>query len=224
MVPVPFGDRAYRFRLASPAVASAWADAARNASITGIVDVVAAYETVMVVLDPAEGKFEDVLNRLQAILPAEASETRARLIVIPACYDGIDLPEVAARLGLGVEEVIERHVSETYRVMAIGFRPGFPYLGELAVPLRGLSRRDQPRTAVPAGSVAIVGRQTAIYPESSPGGWHLIGQTPVPLVDLKAGWFAFRVGDRVRFRPIDRQDFERIRKQGYDDTVHGLEC
>lgn len=213
MDPVPFGDRAFRLLFPSAIDAATWAEAARTRSLPGIVDVVAAYETVAVFVDPAMTPIEDLVDQLRAMEVPESSSRPGRTVDVPACYDGEDLPEVATRLGLTIGQVVREHTSRPYRVRAIGFRPGFPYLEELAEPLRGLHRRDRPRTVVPEGSVAIVGRQTAIYPERSPGGWHLIGQTPLNLVDLKAGWFAFHVGDLVRFRPIDREEFERIRSR-----------
>jgi len=188
------------------------------------VDVVAAYETVAVFLDPEQGRYDDVWERLRSVDVADQKPRRPRAVVVPALYDGEDLPEAASRLGLEPGQVIEEHASRVYRVVAIGFRPGFPYLEELAEPLRGLPRRDRPRAAVPAGSVAIVGRQTAIYPERSPGGWHLIARTPIRLVDLKAGWFALRVGDHVRFRPIDRGEFDALARKGDTVARDGPEC
>jgi KipI family sensor histidine kinase inhibitor len=221
--PVPFGDRAFRLLFPNATDAASWAEAARDASLPGIVDVVAAYETVAVHVDPVITPFEEIVARLRAIEVPEFRSRSGRTVDVPTCYDGEDLPEVAIQLGLTVGQVVREHSGALYRVMAIGFRPGFPYLEELSEPLRGLHRRDRPRAVVPEGSVAIVGRQTAIYPERSPGGWHLIGQTPRNLVDLKAGWFAFRVGDLVRFRPIDREEFGRILGRERRDAFHGPE-
>jgi KipI family sensor histidine kinase inhibitor len=221
---IPFGDRAYRISHRSSAEASAWAEAVRNALIPGVVDIVTAYEMVAVFLDPDKTSIDNSVERLRAIDAVESESLTARIVVVPAFYDGIDLPDVAVRLGLDVPSVIDAHSSRTYRVVAIGFRPGFPYMEELSDPLCGLPRRTKPRTAVPAGSVAIVGRQTAIYPESSPGGWHLIARTPIPLVDLRAGWFAFRVGDLVRFHPIGRNEFDAIHGKGRADASDGSEC
>ena len=124
-------------------------------------------------------------------------------LVIPVLYDGEDLEDVAVRLGLNVAEVIALHSGAEYDVFAIGFQPGFPYAGYLPPALSGLARRDTPRLRVPAGSVAIAGRQTGIYPAESPGGWHLLGRTPLCIVDLDQGYFPIRAGDRDPV-PADR--------------------
>ena len=109
--------------------------------------------------------------------------------------------------------MIAWHGGVEYDVFAIGFQPGFPYAGYLPVPLSGLPRRDAPRVRVPAGSVAIAGRQTGIYPTESPGGWHLLGRTPLCIVDLDDGYFPIRAGDRVRFRSIPAEEFEARRHE-----------
>jgi KipI family sensor histidine kinase inhibitor len=110
---------------------------------------------------------------------------------------------------MGREEVIAAHSEPEYRVFAIGFQPGFPYAGYLPPALAGLPRRGTPRVKVPRGSVAIAGRQTGIYPQDSPGGWHLLGRTPLRIVDLAKAHFPIRAGDRLRFRPIDSEEFAR---------------
>lgn len=134
------------------------------------------------------------------------SET-VRLQQIPIWYAAEDLESVAAACGLSVAEVIELHSAGEYRVGAIGFAPGFAYLGELDARL-ALPRRATPRTQVPAGSLAIAERQTAIYPQASPGGWHLIGRCPWRLFDARATPVCpLALGDRVRFVPIDRQNY-----------------
>ena len=124
-------------------------------------------------------------------------------------YNGEDLVEVARLCQLSSAQVIELHAATEYRVGAIGFAPGFAYLGELDARL-ALPRRASPRIAVPAGSLAIAERQTAIYPHSSPGGWHLIGRCPWSLFDAaRTPPCPLTLGDRVRFRSIDERDFIR---------------
>ena len=150
-------------------------------------------------------------ERLQPLLErwlAEPSVIQAgRLHEVPICYDGADLADVALQCRLSVAQVIELHAALEYRVGAIGFAPGFAYLGELDARLV-LPRRATPRTAVPAGSLAIAERQTAIYPHSSPGGWHLLGRCPWPLFDVtQSPPCPFALGDRVRFRVIDERAF-----------------
>src|SRR5262249_27082550 len=125
------------------------------------------------------------------------------LHTIPCCYGlGLDLDRVSRHTGLPPDEVARLHASLTYTVCAIGFSPGFPYLGYLPTPLCGVPRLESPRLRVEPGSVGLTGRQTGIYPEARPGGWSLIGRTPVMLVDVAAGYFPLRTGDRVRFEPI----------------------
>ena len=118
--------------------------------------------------------------------------------------DGPDLDAVADRLGLAPAHVVELHASVEYRVFVLGFAPGFAYLGRLPAELL-VPRRDQPRPRVPPGSVAIAGWQTAIYPASTPGGWHLIGRTDAVVWDARRSDPALLVaGDRVRFEPVSR--------------------
>ena len=106
--------------------------------------------------------------------------------------------------------MIGRHAATEYTVCAIGFCPGFPYLGYLPDALCGVPRLPAPRLRVEAGSVGLTGRQTGIYTEPRPGGWNLIGQTPLELVDVAAGYFPLRTGDRVRFERIDQGEFRRL--------------
>lgn len=130
-----------------------------------------------------------------------------RLHQLPLCYDGEDLAAVAQACGLSCAEVIQRHSAVCYQVGAIGFAPGFAYLGELDARLV-LPRRATPRTRVAAGTVAIAERQTAIYPQASPGGWHLIGRCPLPLFDPhQQPPCPLQLGDQVRFVPIDAADW-----------------
>lgn len=152
----------------------------------------------------AQGVLPEILQKARA-LPAE----EARLRVIPVRYDGPDLEALARRNGLTVEDVAALHCAPTYDVYLVGFSPGFPYLGPLDGRLHA-PRLDTPRIKVPAGSVGIGGEHTGIYGISSPGGWWLIGWTPVELFSLEkaagAGTeeaFLLRQGDRVKFEPLD---------------------
>jgi inhibitor of KinA len=128
------------------------------------------------------------------------------------CYDaalGPDLEDVAAFAACSIDEVVELHAKRTYRVYMVGFIPGFAYLAEVD-PRIARPRRTAPRTAVPAGSVAIAGGQTGIYPKVTPGGWNIIGRTPLrPYDPDREDPFLFRVGDEVRFSPITREAFDR---------------
>ena len=130
----------------------------------------------------------------------------ARSVEIPVVYDGQDLGEVARRTGLDVEEVIKCHSGRDYRVWMLGFAPGFPYLGVLDKVLH-LPRRDSPRARIAAGSVAMAGGQTGIYPTESAGGWHILGRTVRRMFDSeRAEPFLLRPGDAVRFVPVEGDD------------------
>ena len=161
---------------------------------------VAGYATVTVHFDPDQTTHDALgaaIKRLAAKRPP--MEEPGRLHRIPVVYEGPDLEEVAAHLSLTPERVAELHSTPIYRVFLVGFVPGWAYLGPLPEELE-LPRRHVPRTQVPAGSVAIAGRQTGIYPLPTPGGWHLIGRTPIKtfLPDRDPPCL-FRAGDRVKF-------------------------
>src|SRR5216683_1414488 len=161
---------------------------------------VAGYATVTVHFDPDQTTHDALgaaIKRLADKRPP--MEEPGRLHRIPVVYEGPDLEEVAARLNLTPERVAELHCTPIYRVFLVGFVPGWAYLGPLPEELE-LPRRHVPRTQVPAGSVAIAGRQTGIYPLPTPGGWHLIGRTPIKtfLPDRDPPCL-FRAGDRVKF-------------------------
>lgn len=161
---------------------------------------IAGYASVTVHFDPDQATHESLgaaIKRLAAKHPP--MEEPGRLHRIPVTYDGPDLDEVCERLHLSPEKISEIHTRPIYRVFLVGFIPGWAYLGPLPEEL-GLPRREVPRTQVPAGSVAIAGRQSGIYPLPTPGGWHLIGRTSVKmfLPDSDPPCL-FRAGDRVKF-------------------------
>jgi inhibitor of KinA len=151
---------------------------------------------------------EHLENALAQLSSLEVQETN-QLIEVPVLYDGEDLPLVAELHQLTAHEVITIHTAQTYRVFMIGFLPGFPYLGTVNEKI-ATSRKSSPRTVVPAGSVGIAGYQTGIYPQSSPGGWQLIGRTPVKIFDTKkSSPCLFKPGDSVRFYAIDENEFQK---------------
>ncbi len=177
-------------------------------------DVVVGYCTVTVYFDPLlvdPAGLEDRISRL-ARVSAGAARVSGALVDVPVCYGGElgpDLESVAVSAGLTEDEVVAIHSGTMYRVYVVGFVPGFPYMATVDRRL-SLPRRATPRTRVPAGSVAIAAGQTGIYPSETPGGWHLIGRTPLKPYDAeRAEAFAFKPGDRVRFYAIDRGAFER---------------
>jgi inhibitor of KinA len=172
----------------------------------GVTEVVPAYTTLGVWFNPLERDGADLASELVEI--AEQADGRAgeqadvREFLIPVRYDGPDLDDVASRLRLSRDEVVRRHTAATYRVYLLGFVPGFAFLG-LLDPALELPRRTSPRLKVPGGSVAIAGRQTAVYPIETPGGWHLLGHTDLPLFDPGRDPPALLgVGDSVRFEAI----------------------
>jgi inhibitor of KinA len=186
----------------------------------GIVEVVPAYATVAVFYEPArfaaggaapyESVCQFIAARVEPGRDAADSAPAGRLVAIPVCYGGEfgpDLEAVAAHSGLTAAAVIGVHAGADYAVHAIGFAPGFPYLGGLPAALH-TPRRTTPRTSVPAGAVGIGGAQTGVYPLASPGGWNLIGRTPLKLFDAARGEPALlRTGDRVKFHAISAEEF-----------------
>lgn len=185
------------------------------------VECVPAYASLLLRFDVAQwldddGRFsaERLRAAIAAAWDANSSEEKApREVSIPVCYGGdagVDLHEVAAHAHMSADEVVTRHVAVLYRVAMLGFAPGFPYLLGLD-PALTVPRRSNPRTRVPAGSVAIGGQQTGIYPQALPGGWQLIGRTPMRLFDLAAASPSLlQPGDHVRFRAIDEREYERL--------------
>jgi KipI family sensor histidine kinase inhibitor len=149
----------------------------------GVVELVPAYRTLLVVADPERAEaLDELAARLPALELPPAEAVAGDPVEIPVSYDGEDLPEVAGLTGLDAEEVVRRHTAPEYTVAFLGFSPGFPYLVGLDPSLE-VPRRDTPRTSIPAGSVGLAGGQTGIYPTASPGGWRLIGRTEVTLFD-----------------------------------------
>ncbi len=179
-------------------------------SIAGITDVIPAYASLLIVFDPLKCT-HDLLQTLieQWAQQGERSFPRTcRLVEVPVIYGGDfgpDLNFVAGHCGLSVDEVIRIHSQTEYSVFMMGFSPGFPYLGGMN-PAIAAPRLQTPRPKVPAGSVGIAGQQTGIYPSESPGGWRLIGWTPLKLFDPEGEPpFLLEPGDRVRFCPIEQE-------------------
>ena len=182
----------------------------------GVVETVPTFRSLTLYYDPLVTGRREVEERVRALIGRQRRGRRAaRLWRLPICYEepfAPDLEEVARRLGLAPAEVAERHSAPRYRVYMIGFLPGFPYMGDLPAEL-ALPRRADPRVKVPAGSVAIATNLSAIYPYESPGGWHLIGATPVRLFDpARSPPALLAPGDAVSFAPIDAAEFGAVRQ------------
>src|SRR5256886_267641 len=195
------------------------------AQIPGVIEIAPAYTTVALFYHPVhaidagapvENVFGWIEQRIRKVLSEikeiHAERIEASLVEIPVCYEAefaLDLEHVAGHAGVHWKEVVDLHCGAEYRVHCVGFTPGFPFLGGLPRKL-ATPRRDVPRKEIPAGSVAIGGAQTGIYPIKSPGGWNVIGRTPLQLFDPQKNPPALlRAGDRVRFRSIPREEFER---------------
>ena len=183
--------------------------------VTGVRDVVPTHRSVAIYFDPLKTDHEALGRRIEELAqrPSTVAVLRRDPISIPVCYGGDcgpDLPRVAAFAGVTEAAVVELHASTSYRVLMLGFMPGFAYMGlvdsRIAAP-----RLETPRTRVPGGSVGIAGVQTGIYPRDTPGGWQLIGRTPVRPFDLsRPDPFLFQSGDEVRFVPIAQREFDEL--------------
>ena len=199
-----------------------FAAAAEAARIPGVTELVPTYRSVLVHYRPEIIGYARLYERLRNILdhlpdadPAPAEELR-----IPVLYGGDcgpDLGNVAKLHGMSEAEVIARHTAPSYLVYMLGFLPGFCYLGGLDEGL-ATPRLTVPRVSIPAGSVGIAGAQTGIYPLPSPGGWQLIGQTPLKLYDPhRARPILLDAGMRLKFYPIDRDEYHRLRRENYPE-------
>ena len=182
----------------------------------GIVSMHPGLDTLIVrfqeITDPLIRDLETLDGELEnQVLPDSATSP---LVQIPICYEmefGSDLAIVSEKTGLSSKEIIALHSSTTYEVWMLGFMPGFPYIGELPEPLQ-ISRKKAPDPSVPAGSVAIAEEYTGIYPLKSPGGWHIIGRTPISILDYnRVKPWLLDYGARVQFFPISLTEF---RKEG----------
>ena len=192
----------------------ALAEAVQSAEISGVWDVVPTYRSVAIYFDPLRVDYEALISRVEREVarPRTPAPEASALISIPVCYGGElgpDLPSVAAFAHVSEDEVIRLHTSATYRVFMLGFVAGFAYMGivdrRIAVP-----RHATPRVRVPLGSVGIADVQTGIYPAETPGGWQLIGRTPVkPFDPARAEPFLMKAGDAVRFVAIAREEYDR---------------
>ncbi len=188
----------------------------RRRETTGIYEIIPTYRSVTICFDPLTISYKAVkrlISNCMRCRHTEAREKNVRRFFLPVCYGGsygMDLNDIAQRTGLDPREVVRRHISREYPINMIGFLPGFPYLtgmdSTIAVP-----RLENPREKIPAGSVGIGGEQTGVYPIDSPGGWRLIGRTPVRLYDPdRTPPVLYNAGDWIRFYPVSEQEYFRI--------------
>ena len=193
--------------------ALAFAQAVRIQQWEGVVDIVPAYASVTIHVDPFRLPISTLSARLHDLSSYGKDLLSGQAHRIPVLYGGEwgpDLHDVAAFARQSPAETIRLHHATHYRVYMLGFSPGFPYMGVVPPPI-AMPRLPTPRTVVPPGSVGIADSQTGIYPTATPGGWRIIGRTPVSLYRPQSSSpFLFSPGDRVRFYPIDADEFTRI--------------
>ena len=218
---LPLGDAALTIEFGNeinPALnarAIAFAGHVRAQAWEGVLDIVPTYRSVTIHVDPLHLDVNALSNRLlrlsRSFLPHSAPAAKEH--TVPVFYGGEhgpDLEDVAAFAKMSVDDVIRLHSSVLYRVYMLGFSPGFPYLGIVPASI-AMPRLATPRAIVPAGSVGIAGMQTGIYPTATPGGWRVIGRTPVALYrPSSATPFLLNPGDTVRFDSIGPEDFDRL--------------
>jgi KipI family sensor histidine kinase inhibitor len=193
----------------------ALAETLTRAALPGATEIVATFRSLCVNYDSLLTTGVELEAAIRALVKGSGASSQARrLWEIPVCYDSEcapDIEEVGKAVGLSGAEVAALHAGTQYHVYMIGFVPGYPYMGDLPVKLR-LPRRLDPRTRVPPGSLAIATSMTAVYPYESPGGWHLIGTSPVRFFDPQSTKGALLgPGDAVKFRPVVAEEFSRIR-------------
>ena len=183
--------------------------------VEGVKDMIPAFTSLLINYDPRVVNYGALKERLEKLLKLEVSQETApsRIFDIPVCYGGAygpDLADVAAFHGVSEEQVIQMHSGRDYLIYMLGFLPGFAYLGGLDKML-ATPRLDSPRVRIEPGSVGIGGEQTGIYPMASPGGWRLIGRTPLSLYDEeKENSVPYEAGDYIRFVPITPEQYEKI--------------
>lgn len=182
-----------------------------------IIEVIPSYRAIMLHIDITKQSLAKVVNELKleqlSKLDFDENLNKVKTISLPVIYGGNygpDIQEVATHNQLSIEEVIKLHTENTYLIYMLGFMPGFPFLGGLNSKL-ATPRREEPRTSIPAGSVGIANNQTGLYPKKSPGGWQIIGRTPITVFDiLRTPMCLYESGDYIKFYSIDESTFEQI--------------
>ena len=193
--------------------------------LTSILEIVPSYRSIMLTIDTTVDVPKTVIAQLniEALnlnsISKEMEQTRT--INIPVLYGdehGPDLEEVAQHNDLSINEVVNIHSSNPYLIYLLGFMPGFPFLGGLSEKIH-TPRRNEPRTKIPAGSVGIANNQTGLYPKQSPGGWQIIGQTPIDVFNInREPMCLYQPGDYIKFYSITQEEFEDIKKQQQNNT------
>lgn len=204
----PLGDSAYVVRELGDDFAFTLAEAMNRLSLPGVVEVVASYDTLGVYVDTPEFSPRELEEALQSCT-GSAQSFPGRTHRVPVCYElGDDLESCCDALSISESVFVDLHCSQEYLCYAVGFAPGFPYLGYLPEGIRGVPRLPAPRIAVPQGAVAVTEDQTGIYPGGRPGGWRIVGATPLETVCVDDAYFPIAAGDRVQFFPISFAEYE----------------
>ncbi|MFK7983339.1 MAG: 5-oxoprolinase subunit PxpB [Saprospiraceae bacterium] len=192
-------------------------NAIEAAAISGITFMIPAYCSLTIGYNPAIIEYKILVKVIEQIIATQPNnptdnpaQKEGRQLKIPVCYElpyALDLLELSETKELSVDKIIELHTSQTYKVYMLGFMPGFTFMGKI-VPALECKRKLSPRLQVPASSVGIAGFQTGIYPTTSPGGWQILGRTPLKIFNpQKANPFLFQAGDEVTFYPIAKEEF-----------------
>ena len=189
-----------------------------------IIDIIPAYHTIAVGYDCLENDYRTLIRDIEEIVAGSSvDEDEERDIVeIPVCYEepyGLDIEEVCEIHDISREDLVRRHTAPEYLVYMVGFTPGFPYLGGMDESI-ATPRKKEPRSKIPAGSVGIAGSQTGVYPIESPGGWQIIGRTPLKLFDpYRENPVMIKSGQYIRYRSISAEEYEKLERNGEVD--HG---
>lgn len=190
---------------------------------TGIQFTIPAYCSLTVGFDSTQTNFEELekwISSQKHLMSFEEENIELAIKYIPVCYEkefALDKEEIQAQTNLSWEEIIQLHTQNPFRVFMLGFLPGFPYLGKLSEKLQ-VHRKKTPRLKVPALSVGLAGLQTGIYPSEAPGGWQIIGQTPITIFNPeKANPFLLKTGEQIQFYSISKEKFEQIKIEGFQD-------
>lgn len=202
---------------------SALRDIIENGSMAGITGSIPTYRSLLVQYNPQLIRYGDLCKYISESV-AQVSNRKnkdAKIYIIPVYYGdeyGPDLTTVAEKNNMSLDQVVEKHTSRAYRIYMLGFTPGFPYLGGMDECI-ATPRLQQPRTKIPAGSVGIAGKQTGIYPIDSPGGWQIIGRTPVKLFDIdQAVPLLLEAGHYIRFKSVDLKTYKDIENRVLNKT------
>jgi len=194
--------------------------AINKSKIDGIVELITTYRSIKIDYNPCKIHYKALINELDDLQKniSDVLIEGSKIIEIPTLYEGPDLEYVSQYNSISVEQVIKIHSSKAYLIYMLGFTPGFPYLGGMSDKI-STPRLKKPRAKIASGSVGIAGSQTGIYPIDSPGGWQLIGKTPLILFDEeKKNPFLLEAGNYIKFKPIDKKTFEVIQKKVNNKT------